>query len=760
MANKKLSATIEIGGAVAGSLKAAFGTIKTQVNQVGAALRKMEGEQRMLTNAIQTFGKMGKNVDGLRTRYAALTTQIERLKSAHQQLARVEAASQANLAKRANYRGQMFDAVALGATVAAPIVQAAKFETAMLGVAKQVEGARDKNGKLTATYHEMGKAIQQMGREMPLATNDLADMVAAGARMGVAKDQLIDFTRTAAMMADAFELPAGQLADDMGKIAGLFKIPIPAIGQLADSINFLDDNAISKGSDIIEFLSRTGGVAGSVKVTAKEMAALGSTLLTLGERTETAGTATNAMFAKFAAATKGTKKFKSAMKEIGLSTAAIEKGMQSDAIGTMMKVMDAVGKLPAEKRLGVLTELVGLEHSDTLAKLAANTGEFRKQLGMANSEAAKGSMGREFAARLQTTGAQFQIMKNRVTELSVNIGSVLLPALNGTFAAIAPVVEGIASFARENPKVTQAIVGTVVALTSLKLATLGGGYAFTFFKGGALQVLGVFAKLRAGAVMASASFPAMAAGVRLVGAALVSTGIGAIVLGIAVAGTLIYQHWDGVSAFMVGVFDGIKTGLQPVVTAFTALWDSSKPLQAIFNGIGTALGVAWDWFTKLLGPVSYSADELTKAGSAGRSFGEALAFGINLVLTPLKVLIDGITWINNNIGAALGKALEFKNAASGFVGGAWDKTKAFFGGETTPAATAAPGAPALPAPPAMATARGQGTSTYTDQSQTTIQVTQQPGQDSRALAKEITKIQEQQRAVRQRGTMTDGVTAQ
>jgi hypothetical protein len=94
------------------------------------------------------------------------------------------------------------------------------------------------------------------------------------------------------------------------------------------------------------------------------------------------------------------------------------------------------------------------------------------------------------------------------------------------------------------------------------------------------------------------------------------------------------------------------------------------------------------------------------------------------------------------------------------VGGAWDKTKAFFGGETTPAATAAPGAPALPAPPAMATARGQGTSTYTDQSQTTIQVTQQPGQDSRALAKEITKIQEQQRAVRQRGTMTDGVTAQ
>ena len=35
--------------------------------------------------------------------------------------------------------------------------------------------------------------------------------------------------------------------------------------------------------------------------------------------TETAGTATNAMFQKFAAADKGTKKFKAAMSEIGLS---------------------------------------------------------------------------------------------------------------------------------------------------------------------------------------------------------------------------------------------------------------------------------------------------------------------------------------------------------------------------------------------------------------------------------------------------------
>ncbi len=761
MANKKLNATITIGGAVASSLKSAFGTVKGEADKLGSALRNLEGQQRQLSNAIQTFGRMGKNVDGMRERYAALTAQVERLRSAHQSLARIQAAQQANLSRRAELRGQMFDAVAIGATAATPLVMAAKFETAMLGVAKQVEGARDQSGKLTAVYHDMAKSIQQLGREIPLATNELADMVAAGARMGVAKDELIGFTRTAAMMADAFELPAGELADNMGKIAGLFKIPIPAIGQLADSINYLDDNAISKGGDIIDFLTRTGGVAASVKITGQEMAALGSTLLTLGERTETAGTAVNAMFSKLAAADKGTKKFRAAMKEIGLSTAEVQKGMQKDSIGTLMKVMAAISKLKPEKQLGVMVELVGLEHADTMAKLANNTEEFRRQLELANSEAAKGSMSREFQARLQTTNAQWQLMKNRVAELSVNIGSALLPALNATFGVIAPVVESMADFAREHPNVTKAIVGTVVALTSLRLATLAASYAFTFFRGGALQMAAIGAKLRAGFILASSAMPAVVAGIRAISLALVTNPIGAVLAGIAFAGLQIYRHWDGIKAFMVGTFEGVMTGLQPLVDSFRAFWQVLAPLHPVFDAIGNGLKTAWEWFTNLLQPVQYTSDELKAAGEAGKTFGEALAAGINFVLTPLKALIDGLTWVSNNIGGIADQAVRFKNAVGDKVGGAWSSTKSFlgFGDEgQQQAAQPAPGAPALPAP-AMATARGQG-GTYTDQSQNNIQIVQQPGENNRDLARRITEEQERQRRVRQRNMMLDGAPAQ
>lgn len=696
MANKKLSATITIGGAVASSLKSAFGSVKGGVAEVGSAIRNAERQQKLLSQSIQTFGKQGRNVDGMRERYAQLTQQIDKMRAAQQRLNQVQQAQKANLDARENYRGQILDTVALGATVASPVVMAARFETAMLGVAKQVDGARDSSGKLTSVYYEMGKQIQQLGREIPLATNEIADMVTAGSRMGVARDQLIDFTRTSAMMADAFELPAGELADNMGKIAGLFKIPIPAIGELADSINYLDDNAISKGGDIIEFLTRTGGVASAVKVTGQEMAALGSTLLTLGERTETAGTAANAMFQKFAAADKGTKNFKSALKELGISSAAVQKGMQQDATGTMMKVLAAIGKLPKEKQLGVMVELVGLEHSDTLAKLANNTEEWRRQLALANSEAAKGSMSREFAARLQTTNAQWTLMKNRTSEVAVNLGSVLLPAINDTFKAISPMVNVVADFARENPKVTKAIVGTVVAMTSLKVGGLALGYAFTFVKGAALSTVGLFYRVSAGAAVAGASTASAAAGPTLLGRAFMFAGKGIIWMGrallmnpiglaitaIAGAAYLIYENWDKLKPW------------------FTALWD----------------------------------DIVAKFETA---------------VVKIGGMIDSVKQKWN----------DTKDAVTGGVGSAWASTKEFFGFGDNKAQSKPASLPSNLPLPAIASSRSRG-NTYKDNSQTTVQVTQLPGESQQALAKRIVAEQERMRAVRQRSMMTDGVIAQ
>lgn len=649
-----------------------FEQLRQEMSAAGAPTKQMQQAMDRAAQAVQKaqiqvdkergalhalnaqMGTAGTSTKQLTEHQKRLAEQAEKSAKAQQKLQQVIAAQDANKAKRADLRGQLFDGVALAASMGAPLKAASDFETAMLGVAKQVEGARDESGNLTEVYHNMGTAIKQMAREIPMAHSELADMVTAGARMGVATKELEQFTRTSAMMAEAFELPAGELADNMGKIAGLYKIPIPAIGELADTINWLDDNAISKGGDIIDYLTRVGGIAGAVKVSGKEMAALGSTLLTLGERTETAGTATNAMFQKLAAADKGTKKFHAAMREIGLSTKEVQKGMQKDAMGTMLKVLDNIGKLDADKRLGVMVELVGLEHSDTMAKLATNTGELRKQLEMANSEAAQGSMAKEFAARLDTTGAQAEIAKNKLHELGINLGSVLLPTVNKVLGVFGTVSSTLADLAQKFPLVTQVVGLAAAGLISAKIAAIGLGYGFTFLKGAVLSVQAGIAAARAGwllytgalvasnttskaaivvskalaagqwlvnasltasrwlavtaqmaiwrtaSLAAAAGAKVLAAGQWLVNAAMSANPIGLVIVGIGAliaAGVALYKNWDTVSAFFAGAWDKMKAAGMAVVDWIKGLsfYDSGMALlRTLGDGIMAAVSYPVD----------------------------------------------------------------------------------------------------------------------------------------------------------------------
>lgn len=561
VANKRLNAIITIGGTVTGALTNALGTTRTKLRQIGDTIRDLEREQKQLAKTLAKPGDIAGPVYHLQKRYEEVTRQIERARLQQERMNRAVRGMDAGKSAMGRGLGMIGAASAAAAVGFVPVVQAASFEKAMLGVAKQVDGARDASGKLTAVYYDMAKQVQLLGREIPIATNEIAEMVAAGARMGVAKDELIEFTRTSAMMASAFDLPAAELADSMGKIAGLFKIPIPEIGKLADAINYLDDNAISKGQDIIEFLTRTGGVAGSVRVTGREMAALGSTLLTLGERSETASTATNALFQKLAAADKGTKKFRAAMEEIGLSLEQVQRGMQTDAQGTILQVLDAVNKLPSEKRLGVMVELVGLEHSDTIAKLASNLGEYRKQIDMVNSQKVEGSMSREFAAQLASTNAQWEITKNRVSEVGVNIGTVLLPAVNGLLGALGEVTGKMADFVSEHPRLTKNIAFLGAAVIG-SLAVWGG---LTFAIG-----------------VAQTAFWGLTA-------AILANPIGATIAVIAAGAALIIANWDVIAPFFAGLWANVKEKT-------AAAWDGIKNyFSSVFADIKNTAGQAIDW---------------------------------------------------------------------------------------------------------------------------------------------------------------------
>lgn len=631
---------------IASPTKAMTREFETAKRQAGGLKDKLEGQRAQLHTLRGALASAGISTRDLVGKQKELAAAADKARAAQAALQGVMLKQQAVQNTRGQKRMELLDAYALARSLAAPIAAAVEFESAMQGIARQVEGAKDAGGNFTPVYHDMARQIQMLGRELPIATTEIADMVTAGARMGVAREELIGFTRDAAMMATAFEAPAGELAESMGKIANNFKIPVTQIRGLADSINYLDDNAISKGADIIDVLQRISGTVATVKMDAKDAAALASTLLTSGMTAETSGTAINAIVGRFAAAEKGTAKLKRAMAELGISTKAVQQGMQTDATGTMLGVLEKIRTMPKAEQMGILIDLVGREHAPTLAKLASNTEEFRRQLELANGEAAKGSMGREMAVRMKGTAAQTQLLKNNVSELGVNLGTALLPGVNAASGGLSTMSGGLATAAQKYPKVTSAITGTIAALIALKIASIGLGYSWTFVQGGALMLKKAMLTMRAASLASTASTITATAAQWGLNAAMTASPIGLVVAGVAAlagAGLLIYKYWEPISVFFQGFWSGMVTGLAPVRAAFA-------PLAPMFSAIGGAISAAFGWVSKLLEPLQLTASGFDRAMSAGQAFGEIVGKVLNVLLAPLKA----VGWAVGKIAGAVG----------------------------------------------------------------------------------------------------------
>jgi TP901 family phage tail tape measure protein len=627
------------------------------------AVKQLKNEQAQaalkLRQARQELNASGLSAKTLAQRQDTLKS---KLKGTNQQIRQQEAALTKLNAKQAaynRYRGQVetlkdisgkaqmvgAQASAAGATITAPLAKSVSdfmnFEDAMVGVARQVQGLKDNAGNFTPEFDEWKNKIQALSTELPLTTVEIANMIESAARMDVPKEQLEEFVRLNTQMATAFDAAnPDELVEQFGKVTKNFKLSSEASRELADAINYLDDNAISKGTEIIGFMNRVSGISGIAKITEKNMAALGSTLQTAGAAEEQSATAVNAIFTRLSSASKK-KPVRNALAAMGLSASKVELGMAKDAQGTLMQIVETVKKMPEHKRLGFIADLVGTEHTKTLALLVSNTEEWRRQIELANRETAKGSMNREFQTRMKALSSTWGIFKNQIFNLNSTIGGTLAPTLDSLMKKIGGLIDKGNKWIQAHPKLAKNILLVAGAIGG-SLTVFGAlAFALSF-------VLYPIARLFLGVSKLNILLPKFAGQISGVGGTIARWLLSPLKLlpmllspvGIAFMATalLIYKYWDQVKAFFGGFWEGLKSGLAPVIEKF-------KPLGALFGVVVGWLEKAVKWFTDLLSPVQSTQKDLDAAASAGKKFGEWLAAGIDLVTKPLQWLMDSIQWV-------------------------------------------------------------------------------------------------------------------
>ncbi|NNA36968.1 phage tail tape measure protein [Pseudomonas lundensis] len=602
-----------------------------------AALQRLKDQETAQTRQLQTMRQslqaagistrnLGQHSAQLRADMARANAEIAEQQRRLQELTRrqrahAQASARLNRGQQTAGKLAVGGAAGLGVAYAAsrPVLSVVKeyvaFETAMMGVAKQVDGARDDSGKLTSTYYEFADAIKAASNEMPIATTEFAALVEAQARAGIqGKENLLTMAKVSATAAVAFDLPAEQVGEDMGRIAGLYKVPIKNIAELGDALNYLDDNTRSKGGDIIETLTRMSDVAD--KLDYRKAAALGSTFLSLGSAPEVAASASRAMVRELAIANMQSKTFREGMKMLNLDLNEVQGGMTTDAMGTMMKVLDRIKTIDPKQRTEVATRVFGKEYGKDAAKLVNNLDELKRQLDLVNDAAANGSMQREMDIRADAIEGRWQILQNKLFNTKSGAGEVVRSTMVDVMDAIGGVLDKVNGWVKANPMLAATLLKIVASVAAL--SAVFGVLAITL-----AGILGPFLFLRFGLAMFGLRLPGiigifkmfgtvlrtlagiligpLIAALRTVGIALwgfsanpIVLIIAAVVAALAGGAYLIYKNWDAVKTYFANAWTEIKAGFDGGIVGIITTLTNFSPLGLIyqaFAGVMSYLGV-------------------------------------------------------------------------------------------------------------------------------------------------------------------------
>lgn len=712
MANKKLSATITIGGAVASSLKSAFGSVRGGVNEVGSAIRYAERQQKLLSRSIQTFGKQGRNVDGLRQKYVAITSQIDRLREAHQRLNQVRRQQQENGANRRELGGKIANTATAGAAIALPsfamFKQSSQFSYDLMMIGLTAEMTKKEIGALGGT---MVTLSDQTGVSQENMKNAFGFLVAAGQGVGEAQENLKSIGKTAKA--------TGSDIEDVAR----------ASFTMGDALKVKPDSML-QALDMLVTAGKEGKF--EFKAMAAELPGLGSSFQAL-QMTGTEAVAT--MGSALQIAIKGAKSESEAANNMSnfLAKLMTEETAKKAAkmggnISKVIRDAQAAGANPIEAAIAeisritkggdqeLITKLFGdMQVQNFIRPMLQNLEEYQKI--KQKVLASKGVVERDWATVMASSKEKTEGLSNSVWGLTKAIGGALDPTVGKLVDKLTPVVQATRDFVTANPKLVGGVIMAAGAFTTMRLAVLATKFAFTFLKGGMLSIVGLFYKTSAAATVAGVGSTAAAGGLtvlgkafRFVGRAIIWMGrallmnpIGLAITAIAGLAYVVYENWDTLKPF------------------FTALWDD------------------------IVGKFDYAVGKI-----------KGLIDDIKKRWEGLKTLVSG------GVGSAWNSTVNTVTSAGNKIGDAWEKTKSWAGfssGSESGANTAAP-LPNPSLPPLPKIAGSKRSTTITNHNQYDLTINAPPGADPKEIAREAIKELKRQQGISARSMMPDGYVFQ
>lgn len=361
--------------------------------------------------------------------------------------------------------------------------EAEKFESQMAPVTRYVDGLADSLGNVSdetaangktfkENYGAMAEYIQNLSTQIPRTTEQIATMSAALGQSGMDVDvqlntSILKDTATAATAMDLDDDTAGQY---MAKWEKAFNFDHDQVMQLMDQINYLGANNATTAAEIAESVNKAASMGQVAGLDPAATAALATAMQATGVATDRVGTSITRMYTNLSKGESATKAQKEMFEELGLSAEGVAKSMQSDGVGTMLQVFDAIKQMPSERKVAALSTLFGQWAIEGGAKVVNNMDVYEQALkDVQDPEKYTGSMQREFIIQASTTESLDMMMSNAKTALMQDIGEQFLP-VKKQFATLA--IDMMNGLRQNMPQLTQ-LASTLADIATKGVTALG-----------------------------------------------------------------------------------------------------------------------------------------------------------------------------------------------------------------------------------------------------------------------------------------------
>ncbi|MFC6766019.1 phage tail tape measure protein [Natrinema soli] len=528
----------------------------------------------------------------------------------------------------------------MGATGVAAGAMAAGGLAASVQAASDFQGAMTNLEKVTnpETARQMGSAIKDMAGTMPLAQTELAGIAEQAGRLGVSgTDNIRQFTETTAKMATATDLTAEEAADSFARMTTLMGEPISAVGKIGDSINALSNNMATSSSEITDAATRSAGSLSNMGASSQDILALNATMNTVSSSARIAGTRLRRLGQEMM----NPKKVNDLAGALGMTATEFKEMRSNDPTALMKQMAREMGEGGAAA--DGLRKALSTTSRGALSSLSQNLDGLNTGLDETNKQFKEGgSLTSEFDTASKTFSNRLQLLKNRLTNVGISIGNVLLPPLTRLVNWLSSVVSEFQAF----NKSTSGVAGAVALITTAIGGLVGGGALL-------LSQLGYLSAATTGLGTAFAAL----------------TGpIGLVVLAIAGLAAAFATNFGGMRDQTMRVVSAFRTALQPAIE-----WLRSDGVS-IFNQIKSAVGAfvtfVEPYFAKL---ISLIADGLIGYIRTAATVWSIVFDRIGTIVTTVwnSVLRPFFSWI-------AGAWQEHKSTIMAVVRPLWNSIKTIF----------------------------------------------------------------------------------